>query len=871
VSQGERVERARDDRRERDGLVRSGAEFERRLNALLTTASGIAVLLVLAYLRFGAELDRSQWSALARVCAGAFPALLASNLLYNRFYFRPIVRWLDTPSADAAAPAYAALVRLPRYLWLQGAFTWLGGSALVALVSRAVDTSIDASTAWAIAISGTCGGFVSVSFLYFRVKERHRALVARAGAECDARTGDGLRRVAIAVSLRAKLLTSSGGVALAATGFAVWLALDAAADDREARALALLENVVAAQRELASESSDASSLAQMRSHARALGIADELIELGVGSDALSPEQAALIEPLELDRPAAAASGARRAGGALFAWQRVGAGDAARTLIAISTSAHHRDGTAVLGAGKLALLVAIVAALTIGLAQMLARDIATSVDGLRSMAEAVSSGSLADDQRVDAEDELGVLSRDFRAMTGVLRRAVGSVRAAVDALESQASLLASDAMHVAASAGEQRRGVAGVSAALEAVRNQAAEIEASGSDLRRAVDDAASAIAQLGASSHAVEGMAGAFGERIDVASSSVEQLVRSARSVGVSTRGLSEAASETARAMRDMSGSLREVERAAVRGSQLAGEAVGAADRGRASVREVQSDMQSILAATTDAKVVIERLADRAAEIGSILDVIDDVADETNLLALNAAIIAAQSGEQGRAFSVVADEIKALADRVLSSTKEIGAVVRAVQSESASAALAIGESARRVDAGLDRSGEAARALDAIEGASRETGRHIDTIAQAVRAQAEASAGVVASMDRVREGSESIDRAMEEQNRTNGLVLEAATGIRELSHQLARTTSEQAIGATSIGRSVEGVRSAVEEIESAVRGQISACAEVVASIDAVASGTAAHDEAAQRIGAATNELREYANELRREVARFRLDA
>ena len=69
---------------------------------------------------------------------------------------------------------------------------------------------------------------------------------------------------------------------------------------------------------------------------------------------------------------------------------------------------------------------------------------------------------------------------------------------------------------------------------------------------------------------------------------------------------------------------------------------------------------------------MIHGLGGRVQEIGAIVDVIDDVADETNLLALNAAIIAAQAGDQGRAFSVVADEIKELADRVLSSTKEIG-------------------------------------------------------------------------------------------------------------------------------------------------------------------------------------------------------
>jgi len=264
---------------------------------------------------------------------------------------------------------------------------------------------------------------------------------------------------------------------------------------------------------------------------------------------------------------------------------------------------------------------------------------------------------------------------------------------------------------------------------------------------------------------------------------------------------------------------------------------------------------------------VIQSLGARAQEIGGILDVIDDVADETNLLALNAAIIAAQAGDQGRAFSVVADEIKELADRVLSSTKEIGGLIRSVQDESQSAITAIDEGSRSVAAGVTRSTEAGEALEEITRISRDSGLRIREIVGSVQEQTKAAGHVVEMMDRVSDGVTAIRSAAGEQERGNQVVFNSTQSMREVAMQLHTTTSEQAKGLANIRVSVEGVRDSMESINTAINGQSDACRHVVGFLEEVSSRSMANERSAAQMDESTKELLEQASLLRSNVERF----
>jgi methyl-accepting chemotaxis protein len=279
--------------------------------------------------------------------------------------------------------------------------------------------------------------------------------------------------------------------------------------------------------------------------------------------------------------------------------------------------------------------------------------------------------------------------------------------------------------------------------------------------------------------------------------------------------------------------------------------------------------MEAIQEATDTAEAVIRGLSGRTVEIGAIVDVIDDVADETNLLALNAAIIAAQAGEHGRAFSVVADEIKDLAERVLASTKEIGGLISAVQEEARAATSAIEQGASRVARGVEQSAEAGLALEAITRSAKESGRRIAGIVTAVQAQAQAAGHVVNLMERVRDGVHRIEQATAEQDRANAIVSSGATTMRDVSRQVRGTTEEQARGAARIQESIEGVRQVVEQIDGALQEQAQACTAVLRELSRVQATTETQESATKTLDGVTRTLREHAGALREAVESFQV--
>ncbi len=241
---------------------------------------------------------------------------------------------------------------------------------------------------------------------------------------------------------------------------------------------------------------------------------------------------------------------------------------------------------------------------------------------------------------------------------------------------------------------------------------------------RATDDLASTSAEIAATSRA---MASGMEEQ----ATQTEQMSSAAEEMTTTTMDVARSASQAA-------------VKAATCGEQAAA--------GGAVVHKTVAAMQIIAELVTRATQVVEHLGQRGTEIGQIIGVINDIADQTNLLALNAAIEAARAGEHGRGFAVVADEVRKLAERTTGATKEIAASIQMIQTETGDAVEQMAAGTQGVSDGVTLARQAINALEAIVSGTRSVADLIQSIAAAAEQQSTTAQQIGRGVEQIAEVS-----------------------------------------------------------------------------------------------------------------------
>ena len=866
-------------------VLPAGAAFRRQVIALSFGLGLPALAVVASCLIVLLELTRDQWAWLFSLAALGGAGVAAVWISVQRRALAPICAYLDArrerpmgpgaPSGDGAPEraqrheAFAAVMKLPRTSARMASGGWVAPALLISLAMWMRFDRWDAFDAAAIVASGSAVGFVVGSFLHFVV----RRVAAPVRAALTAEIPDPAERCALIrpITLGRKLLYCAIGIAVVPVVFAVLLSQAMARRSVEDFAIrwqhAVLGSVVG---QLEGGRQDpATRLVLSEALAGAGPIEVSIVDLaavagGAGHSRLEPH---LLDHLrgEMERGGVRGDSAVLVSDLVFAWRRVGD---EQLLVAITPERELRREVAGVWSIFAALLM-VSTSIAGGLAYLLSSDVGRATERLRAEAERMASGDLRPGRVFESEDELGELERSFQTMASSLRVTVGRVAEAADRVDVTAGDMASVTDCVVGVTADQERGIEHATASMEAINGQVQGIAESSQALNLSVEESSSSALELGATNDALNETASVLSTQVEEVSSSIEQMVRSVRQISDNVEALTETSLETSTNMDDMASSLGEVDASAEETAQLFRQVVASAESGQEKVRQTIAGMEEIRDATETAERVIRNLGTRTKEIGAIVDVIDDVADETNLLALNAAIIAAQAGEHGRAFSVVADQIKDLADRVLVSTKEIGALIRAVQSESSNAIGAVERGTASVASGVDLSAAAGLSLEEITRASRGSGARIAGMVAAVREQAKAANHVVELMERVRGGVDLIRSAAVEQEGGNEVVCRGSVAMREVAQLVRGTTEEQARGSSRIRESVEGVREAVERINSALQEQSVACASAVEFLGTVGNRTRSNEESARRMGEATKQMLRQAESLRREVRKFRI--
>jgi len=259
-------------------------------------------------------------------------------------------------------------------------------------------------------------------------------------------------------------------------------------------------------------------------------------------------------------------------------------------------------------------------------------------------------------------------------------------------------------------------------------------------------------------------MAVSLNKTIETFHAVLEQIQESASTLADSTDsivGITEQSSESARrqadettqvatAMHEMSSTVVEVGSNSQQAADAARHAADTARQGGKVVGETLATMRSIATSNSSISERITELGKSSEKIGAIASVIDDIADQTNLLALNAAIEAARAGEQGRGFAVVADEVRKLAERTASATKEIAGMIDSIQHEAREAVGAMQRGTQEVEQGVQKTEGSGKALDQIIEMATSVGDMVTQIASAATEQSATAETINANVANIAE-------------------------------------------------------------------------------------------------------------------------
>ncbi len=424
-------------------------------------------------------------------------------------------------------------------------------------------------------------------------------------------------------------------------------------------------------------------------------------------------------------------------------------------------------------------------------------------------EKLAAGNLtpSDEGRLEDEPELQRLSLSLRRALSNVQRGTETLHGTRDELAEQATALLDAARRQGAAVDRSRGAVDAMGQSLDGAGKRIGQLEAFARDTTAVLSEMTERVEQVAQALSSLVATAGKTSVRAEAMSTRAGQ-------VASANDALTRFAVEAEDYVQAVEGGIDAVRRRADETGNLAREVTSTAEKGEGLVLSSVRGMYRIDEAVRRAAELVERLGSQSLEIGRVVDVIQEIADQTNLLALNAAIIANQAGESGKAFGVVANEVRGLSERTARSTREIFQLVKKVRDGVQRSVELVNEVREAAGAGVQQGDRASAALKEIRSITQRTFSSVEaTVAETARLESQ--------------GTRMVDSARQVAKRLQDvarLTAEEVTEGRELVKQaaeMARTAqgaSQRAEGQAQTGRdlsdSVLKLTAAVDELRAA---------------------------------------------------------
>jgi len=498
-----------------------------------------------------------------------------------------------------------------------------------------------------------------------------------------------------------------------------------------------------------------------------------------------------------------------------------------------------------------------------------RQITQPITDMSKTAALMAAGDLSREIPVTGQTEIASLGSAINTMSSNLREMLGKTKQTGGSLGDAMKLMTSATLKMSEGAKVQQEATEQTAMIVNELTASIKGVAENAGEMSQAATDASSSASEMASSIEEVATNAGALSSAAEDTASSIEQMLASIKQVSENTETLSASAEQTSSSITEMSSTVKEVEQRALEAARLAERvSAEASDRGITAAKEAIRGMNNIKETVEATADVINRLGKRSQEIGQIVKVIDEVTDQTSLLALNAAILAAQAGEHGKGFAVVADEIKDLAERTAASTQEITSLIAAVREETEQSMQAMGRGLKAVETGSAVVQVTSDVLEQVAGSSKQSADMARAIERTTAEQTRGISQITEAAVNIAKQIEQIAGAVQEQRRGSERIANAAERMRDITRQMKTATQEQTTGSRHIANAVDSVKTQAAQVARSTSEQSVGAQQISNAVNRIQKITQENVDVSVEMDMAVQTLKSRAEALQAELEGFK---
>jgi len=463
------------------------------------------------------------------------------------------------------------------------------------------------------------------------------------------------------------------------------------------------------------------------------------------------------------------------------------------------------------------------------------------------------------------DEIGMIALGFNRFSGQILNLVPQSFAAAQNVSSTASKVMMGSREIMEGAAISVDTIESTSAHIAAMNTNIQNLAATSSKLATLSRESTEAIHQMASAVENIDKNTTFLVASVDENATEILSMSSDIRKIDDSVGQLLTETESTSASMIEMDQSLQGTQINILEMADLAKEVNANADFVRKKVELTQNSIRAIKDFSKEIYEDVRNLEKQTGNIGRFLDVIDDMADQTNLLALNAEIIAAQEGEHGRSFSVVANEIKELAERTAASTQEIHEIIRALQSEARKSVEAIEKGDKRIDDCVQMSKSSQEALEKIYDSIVRSTQRTSMVVNTIEEQSKVIRMVGTSMRGMDNMVRDVAKATSEQNRKSERIIESAYRMKSITESLEGAMVPHSRGMQRVREAADGVWRMARDIAKETFNQKGQSEEIVRAIGQMKEVTRETVETIAMMGNSVEALIEQAKVLEKETS------